>query len=99
MTMTRDAVIALLRADEAVALAQLPVPSPDVQKASTLMPVSRELYAAVERPPTRHRQFVIRTFWHREGLVPSSHAVFVKDGRSWRRIRQVVEDRPGAFGA
>lgn len=93
----RDKVIALLRAEEATSLKMLPEPEPGTRHAQSIAPITRLLYAAIERPPTRHRVFFIRTRWRRDGWVAEYHGVFVKE-RPWK-FRQVVDDRPGVFGA
>lgn len=97
-----ESALALIRADERAGLQALPEPEPGITHAYSLVPISRDLYAAIEPPPTRHHVFVIRTRWRREGWVPESHSVWVKRRGSfarWDPYRQVVDDRPGAFGA
>jgi hypothetical protein len=88
----------MIRQDEQAALRNLPPPPAGTTIARTVVPISRELYAQIERPPTRHREFYIITHWRAPEMAPESHGVFVKASGGKYRYRPVVEDRPGLFG-
>lgn len=95
--MTKHQVLAMLRSEEQNSFKVLPTPPADASHAVCMTAVTRQLYACVEHPPTRHHLFMIRTRMRRDGAVVS-HGIFVKERRWWNRYRQVVADRPGAFG-
>ena len=89
----RKQMLAIIRRDEQTALQHLAGEPTD--KAYTLIPLSREMYACIERPPTRAKTFTIRTIWQREGWKPLHHGVFVGRGL---KMHQVISERGGLFG-
>ena len=104
MTMTRAddqktrVVLDMVRADERAALRALRRPPPGTVHAQTLVVLTRALYKCVEKPPTRHRRFIISTRWRRNPWVAESHQVFVKSTSGWNRYTRVVDTRPHLFG-
>lgn len=96
ITASRDQVLAIIRDMEQDSLKNMPNPPDGITHAYGFLPITRELYAVIERPPTRHHMFYIRTIWRHDGWVAERHSVFVKDRHG---SRPVVYERPGAFGA
>lgn len=96
--MTAQDVLTVIRSDEQAALRSLRRRPPGTDYAQTLVAVSRELYARVEKPPTRHRTFIISTRWRRRPWRAVHHRVFVKARGGMLRYKEVVPERPYVFG-
>lgn len=64
-------------------------------RAYTVVVITRDAYRHITAPPTKHRQFMIRTTWDSKTWTADKHWVMVKRGAGM----DVVGGGPGLFGA
>lgn len=98
--MERSKAIAVLRSGEQRALLEAPQKRPDQHRVITDCLVSRNLFAAIERPPSRHREFLIRTVWNQaeDGhFTPLEFKVFVHAAHYPWALRETAIGGHGRF--
>lgn len=106
--MNREQLLTMIRRDERDALEHLSDPPEPDCMARTLVPLTRQMYALIDKPPSRHQWFAVSTLWRPVSTgvwQPRTHAVFAVRTRhaavcvpSLRNVKLVRDYQPGLFG-